>query len=155
MELKKHTRWIVPACSGIVGRFENKMSAVTTNELLYVPKHDKSKGRIIRFNIKAHPNMYCINEARRPISNCRGRYITLKVILLKVLRGKRRQLSPPGHGISSIEQQSGTLFALTKDDVSLHSTRICPLTKGVTIFTGRGGSGERRKQGRWREGESL
>ena len=64
-----------------------------------------------------------------------------------------QQLSPPGHAMSSIELQSGTLLTLTKEDVSLHSTRICPLTKGATIFTEkrrrrrRGGESEGREEG--------
>lgn len=48
--------------------------------------------------------------------------------------------------MSSIELQSGTLLALTKEDVSLRSTRICPLTKGVTIFTEKGGVKGGRKE---------
>lgn len=71
--------------------------------------------------------------------------------LFKSLSSSTQQLSPPGHAMSSIEPQSGTLLALTKEDVSLHSTRICPLTKGVTIFTERErGEGERESEGRRR-----
>ena len=81
--------------------------------------------------------------------------------LFKSLSPSTQQLSPPGHAMSSIEPQSGTLLALTKEDVSLHSTRIRPLTKGVTIFTERERERERERGGRERrvkggreEGES-
>jgi len=51
--------------------------------------------------------------------------------------------------MSSIELQSGTLLAQTKENASLHSTRIYPLTKGVTILTEREeGGGKAVKGGR-------
>lgn len=81
--------------------------------------------------------------------------LTEKKGLFKSLSSTTQQLSPPGHAMSSIELQSGTLLAQTKEDVSLHSTRICPLTKGVTIFTERererGEGGEKRGKGGRRE----
>ena len=40
--------------------------------------------------------------------------------------------------------RSGTLLALTKEDVSLRNTRMCPLTEGATVLKERGGGrGER------------
>lgn len=91
----------------------------------------------------------------RAIDNFEGNVKPILIVLtgknglFKSLSSSTQQLSPPGHAMSSIELQSGTL---TKEDVRFHSTRICPLTKGVTIFTE--GETERRGGVKWGRKES-
>lgn len=108
----------------------------------------KAKDGFLDFKAKAHTyETPCLINSLRGRYNCEGdskpvlMILTEEKGLFKSLSFSTQQLSPPGHAMSSIELQSGTLLAQTKEDVSLHSTRICPLTKGVTIFT------ERRRQG--------
>lgn len=123
------------------------------------PKHAKSKERCLHFKVHAHVNTYniqttvCDQWFDRKMDNFEGDTKPVLIILtekkayLNPSLPSIQQLSPPGHAMSSTELQSGTLLALTKEDVSLHSRRICPLTKGVTIFTERG-RGRRREEGR-------